>query len=60
MIVLTVDLHLCCSHKAYTDFVGLFCGLMSQSTTVVMLRQFVNLTTLFLDRLRPRQFITSN
>ena len=34
----------------------LFCGLTSQSTTMVMLRWSVNLTTLFLGRLRPKPF----
>ena len=32
----------------------LICGLMSQSTTMVMLRQSVNLTTHFLSRLIPK------
>ena len=36
----------------------LFCGFMSQSTTMVMLRQSVNLTTLFLGKL-PKRFTSA-
>ena len=37
-----------------SDFVCLVCGFTSQSTAMVMSRQSVNLTTLFLGKLRLR------
>ena len=40
-------------------FLCLFCCLTSQSTTMVMSRQSVNLTTRFLGRLRPRQLTST-
>ena len=37
----------------WSSGLNLFCGLTPQSTTMVMLRRSVNVTTLFLVRLRP-------
>ena len=43
----------------YILIVCLFCGLKSQSTTIVMSRQSVNLITLSLGMLRPTPLVTS-
>ena len=57
-----VDRHLILIQTQNNDsyfFLSLFCCLTSQSTTMVMSRQSVNLTTRFLGRLRPRQLTST-